>query len=51
MQKNDIKLTKSERETIVGECMEIIGAKYDDLILKHDGCRILQALIKYGTKA
>jgi hypothetical protein len=50
MQKSEIKLTKMEREQIVGECLEIIGDKFNELVLKHDGCRILQALIKYGTK-
>ena len=34
----------------MGDCLKTIGGQYDDLILKHDGCRILQAIIKYGTK-
>jgi len=28
----------------------VIGDNYGDLLLKHDGCRILQAVVKYGTK-
>jgi hypothetical protein len=30
--------------------MELIGEdKYGTLIFKHDGCRILQAMVKHGS--
>ena len=31
--------------------MTLIADKYNELIFKHDGCRILQALIKHGSMA
>jgi pumilio family protein 6 len=31
--------------------MEMIGDKFQDLIYKHDGCRIVQAIIKHGSNS
>ena len=30
--------------------MELIGTKYSELVFKHDGCRVLQSLLKYGNR-
>jgi hypothetical protein len=27
----------------------LIGEKFKELIYKHDGCRVIQALLKYGS--
>jgi hypothetical protein len=34
----------------VDEAVKQIDNKYQDLLFKHDGCRLLQALLKYGNK-
>ena len=52
---NKLLIKKTEEEkpehkpSLVKECMELIGDKYSDLVYKHDGCRILQAMIKHGS--
>ena len=43
-------LGNEEKHTLVAECIEMIGDKYNELCFKHDGCRVLQALIKYGNR-
>ena len=50
MKKKELKITDENKYQIVAECMEIIKDKFESLIFKHDGCRILQALIKHGSK-
>ena len=40
----------AEKHVLIDECIESIGDKYTELCFKHDGCRVLQALIKYGNK-
>jgi pumilio family protein 6 len=30
--------------------MEMIGDKYNELCYKHDGCRVLQSLVKFGNR-
>ena len=32
------------------ECIKLVGEKYAELSFKHDGCRVLQALLKYGNR-
>jgi len=39
-----------EKHRLVAECIELIGDKYTELCFKHDGCRVLQALIKHGNR-
>jgi len=48
MKKKDI--SNDEKHTLVDESIKHIGEKYAELCFKHDGCRLLQALIKYGNK-
>ena len=43
-------MANSEKHVLVDESIEMIGDKYNELCYKHDGCRVLQALIKYGNK-
>ena len=49
MKKKDFAGTNENKQTLVSESMTAIGDKYSELIFKHDGCRILQALIKHGS--
>lgn len=50
MKKKELKQTDDNRYLIVKDTIELIGDKFVDLIYKHDGCRIVQALIKHGAK-
>ena len=34
-------LGNEEKHTLVAECIEMIGDKYNELCFKHDGCRVL----------
>ena len=43
-------LPNEEKHQIVQECIDAIGEKYTELCYKHDGCRILQALVKFGNR-
>lgn len=40
----------AEKHQLVQECIDMTGEKFTDLIFKHDGCRILQAMLKYGNR-
>jgi len=48
MKKADIGM--ENKQDIVKESMEMINGKWEDLIYKHDGCRIVQQMIKHGSK-
>lgn len=48
MKKADIGM--DNKVDIINNCMELINHKYEDLIFKHDGCRIVQQMIKHGSK-
>jgi hypothetical protein len=48
MKKNEP--TNAEKHETVEECIKLIGDKYTELCYKHDGCRVLQALVKFGNK-
>jgi len=39
-----------EKHALVAEAISVIHNKYEDLLYKHDGCRLLQALLKYGNR-
>lgn len=43
-------LANAEKHVLVAECIKLIGEKYTELCYKHDGCRVLQALLKYGNR-
>jgi len=34
-------MEKGEKCELVKECIELIGPKFEELLYKHDGCRIL----------
>ena len=48
---------QENKQQLVQECMDLIATseesktedKYEQLVFKHDGCRILQAMIKHGS--
>ena len=48
MKKKDI--SNEEKHKTVAECIELCKDKYAELSFKHDGCRVLQALVKFGNK-
>lgn len=50
IKKREQKVSKEEKNSLVKESIELIGPKFEELLFKHDGCRILQALLKYGNK-
>ena len=50
LKKREQKVSKEEKSALVKESIDLIGPKFDELLFKHDGCRILQALLKYGNK-
>ena len=43
-------VTNEEKHSLVDEAIKQINDKYADLLYKHDGCRLLQALLKYGNR-
>ena len=49
MKKKELKQTNESKAALVQECIDAIGDKFEDLIYKHDGCRIVQAMIKHGS--
>lgn len=50
IKKKDLSITNKEKHDLVTECIEMVGEKFGDLVYKHDGCRILQAMLKYGQR-
>lgn len=50
IKKREQKVTTEEKTVLVQECIDLIGDKFKELCYKHDGCRVLQALLKYGTR-
>ncbi len=48
MRKKEV--ANDEKHILVAECIKLIGDKYNELCYKHDGCRVLQALLKYGNR-
>lgn len=48
MKKKEI--SNEEKHALVDESIKHIADKYVELLYKHDGCRLLQALLKYGNK-
>lgn len=43
-------MSGDEKHAIVQECIDSIGEKYEALCYKHDGCRVLQSLVKFGNR-
>ena len=41
---------KSDKSSLVKKVLSIIGGKFENYCYKHDGCRVLQGCLKYGTK-
>ena len=42
--------TKSDKTLLVKKIISLIGDKYESYCYKHDGCRVLQGCLKYGSK-
>ena len=49
MKKRDLVDTAENKQIIIKECIELIKDKFTELIYKHDGCRIIQTMIKHGS--
>ena len=43
-------MTGEEKHAILQKCIDDIKDKYEALCYKHDGCRVLQALVKFGNR-
>jgi hypothetical protein len=51
MQKDEGKNKKAINKTdIVDKVIKMVGNNYADFCYKHDGCRVLQGSVKYGSK-
>ena len=42
--------TKSDKSVLIKKIISLIGDKYESYCYKHDGCRVLQCCLKYGSK-
>ena len=42
--------TKADKSLLVKKIISLIGDKYESYCYKHDGCRVLQGCLKYGSK-
>ena len=49
MKKRDLADSTQNKQDLIKECIEMIKDKFTELIFKHDGCRIIQAMIKHGS--
>ena len=50
VKKGDLKPNKEQKIELVDNCTGIIGNEYRKFAFKHDGCRILQCMLKHGSK-
>ena len=41
---------KKDKSPLVKKVLSLIGGKFENYCYKHDGCRVLQGCLKYGTK-
>lgn len=41
MKKRDFEGTNENKQVMVKECIDLIKDKFNELIFKHDGCRIV----------
>ena len=41
---------KSDKSSLIKKVLSLIGGKFENYCYKHDGCRVLQGCLKYGTK-
>lgn len=50
MKKKELNEGSQKKSELVQECMDLLtDEKYGQLVFKHDGCRILQAMVKHGS--
>ena len=45
-----MQINKTDKSPLVKKVMTLMSDKYESYCYKHDGCRILQGCLKYGTK-
>ena len=41
---------KTDKSPLVKKVLSLVGEKFENYCYKHDGCRVLQGCLKYGTK-
>lgn len=51
IKKKENLVTKEQKWTIIDETIALIGSRFKELCFKHDGCRVIQAMLKYGNRA
>lgn len=49
VKKGDLKPNKEQRKELMDHLFEIIDNDYKKIIFKHDGCRVLQSMLKNGN--
>ena len=45
-----MQINKTDKSPLVKKVINLMGDKYENYCYKHDGCRILQGCLKYGSK-
>lgn len=50
VKKGDLKPNKEQKIELVDNCLEILGEDYRKFAFKHDGCRVLQSMLKHGSQ-
>jgi hypothetical protein len=50
IKKGDLKPTREQKNELIENWLEVIGTDIKKYAFKHDGCRVLQCMLKYGTK-
>ncbi len=49
VKKGDLKPNREQKTELIDNCLKIIGKDQRKYAFKHDGCRIMQSMLKHGT--
>jgi len=49
VKKGELKPNREQKNEIIENCLNVIANDYKDIIFKHDGCRVLQCMIKHSN--
>ena len=50
VKQGELKPNKEQKIELVDNCLQIIGKEFRKFSFKHDGCRIIQCMLKHGSK-
>jgi vacuolar-type H+-ATPase subunit I/STV1 len=50
IKKGDLKPTREQKLELIDSCLEQLEDDYKKFAFKHDGCRVLQSMLKHGSK-